>query len=268
MMTLPSDWIKRNYLGAKSDLNIIDCGNTLLIESSACCNITIKEMSLKNLTKEEVKLKIHRAYRLGCHEIRIDISGIENPLVEYVEEIVSKLKGINSIRKENMILMYDASDREKIDAILKNTFSEIVVLTNHLLMFNKCKEWLETLSLKNCKIQYRLELIHRLITMSSFCNINDLLMHHALVLSLQCLARTIKNIGNKIYNQNIIVNLKYIPAIVKHAYDICIHKKCPKEYFRLTNRVKELYAQGKLVLEESCLVKQICNRLVERRIPT
>lgn len=174
-LTLPIDWVRKNKVDEKEELDVIDNGKSLVINSKGKVNGGKIAVDLGGLKRRTIHICVTSLYSKGVDEIEIksdrDISSL-------LVDAVANTLGYALVSEENGVYkIKDISGEkyEEIDEIFKRVFQMILMFYESFVkdVLGEQKETLETLKLRDREVNKFCLYLQRAINKMSYSDSVD-----------------------------------------------------------------------------------------------
>ena len=127
-VTLPKNWVIKNRLSPRADLDITDCGKSLVVNSIPEPESLEKTLVIQKEELEEVITRIITLYREAYKKVKIVFKNGNKKMLFKTIEFVKKLNGVDVEEGDDYIVFSENHDKAMCEKVLRRGFQNILLM--------------------------------------------------------------------------------------------------------------------------------------------
>jgi hypothetical protein len=234
---VPKSWVKKNNLQAKTEVNLVDHGKSLLISTEVQREELSKDIAINhNESEDAVLTMIACLYNEGYTRIKLKFDKeCSETFKEGIERFLSQLFGIVVDKEHSSITISDSGDDKLCDELILKCFQNLLLLTEHIEK-NKSTEkgWYTEVHESYQRIYFMSEYAIRLIHTKQ-SDLRQGIKWSITASTLQCLGFILKRIAEHKANDEEACKAKHemhLDNLFCSVYDVCYKRKSLMIYFQ------------------------------------
>lgn len=264
-ITLPKEWVIKNSLSPKTDLDITDCGNSLIVNTTSKPQNLGKTLVIEDEVQEEIFAKIIAFYRAASKDVKIVFKSKDDIRLLNTIEFVKKFHGVEVETGENYVAFSENFDQVMCHKILKKSFQNILVMSEMLNKNLKGNSWKREINESYERTIFLSEFAIRILNKEGYAEVKEIIKKFALSWIIQCMAVLLKVIARNKKKHNI-KEIIHLSSLLRVTYNICFGNSRPKEFFdfiKKANIVKK--AKKDSLKEDVFMLQHLCMKIVRQQ---
>lgn len=242
MITLPREWIKKNNLLPKTDLEITESGPSLIISPETIHpELSPQIVSCDNLHEELLISKITSLYREGCSEIKLVNTDNNTDAVNRAYKFALNLFGVAVEQKENAIIMRTAEGAGKRPEILNKCFHNLLLLSEMACENQGTAGWEKQIFEIYERIYFLTEYLFRMVALEGSSDFSNSLKEDFIASYIQTIAEILKKAA-EVEHEHALNEFfggasPDLKNLIRTVYDVCMLKREPGQFYEIRNQI-------------------------------